>query len=96
MNEQIRPDQINAAGHLTIGGVDTLELAAEFGTPLVVYDVAQIRDQFRRFQAVFEQNQVDYEVSYASKAFASKAMYQVVAQEHGYIDVVSGGEMTTA
>ncbi len=96
MNEQIRPDQINAAGHLTIGGVDTLELAAEFGTPLVVYDVAQIRDQFRRFQAVFEQNQVDYEVSYASKAFASKAMYQVVAQEHGHIDVVSGGEMTTA
>ena len=79
MNSQIAPDQINAAGHLTIGGVDSLELAKEYGTPLVVYDVAQIRRQIRAFKKVFEQRQVDYAVSYASKAFAAIAMYQVVA-----------------
>ncbi|MCF0119457.1 MAG: diaminopimelate decarboxylase, partial [Limosilactobacillus mucosae] len=66
MNSQIAPDQINAAGHLTIGGVDSLELAKEYGTPLVVYDVAQIRRQIRAFKKVFEQRQVDYAVSYAS------------------------------
>lgn len=36
------------------------------------------------------------EVSYASKAFSAIAIYQVVAQEDGHIDVVSGGELTTA
>lgn len=96
MNSQITADQINAAGHLTIGGVDTLDLAKEFGTPLVVYDVAQIRQQIRNFKKVFEQQQVSYEVSYASKAFAAIAMYQVVANEGGHIDVVSAGEMYTA
>ena len=96
MNSQIAPDQINAAGHLTIGGVDSLELAKEYGTPLVVYDVAQIRRQIRAFKKVFEQRQVDYAVSYASKAFAAIAMDQVVAHEGGHVDVVSAGELYTA
>lgn len=38
--------QTNDQGHLMIGGVDALKLAENFGTPLVVYDVAQIRKQF--------------------------------------------------
>lgn len=96
MNEQVQPSEINAAGHLTIGGVDTLELAEQFGTPLVVYDVAAIRDQIRRFKKVFEDNDVDYEVSYASKAFSSVAIYQVMKEEGAHTDVVSGGELTTA
>lgn len=96
MNEQITPQQLNAAGHLTIGGCDTIALAHEFGTPLVVYDVAKIRDQIHRFQKVFEDNQVAYEVSYASKAFAAIAMFQVAAEEGAHIDVVSGGELFTA
>lgn len=96
MNEQISTDQINAAGHLTIGGCDAVELAHRYQTPLVVYDVAKIRDQLRRFKQVFEQNGVDYAVSYASKAFAAIAMYQVAASEGAHIDVVSGGELFTA
>jgi len=34
---------VNAKNHLTIGGKDALELAAEFGTPLYVIDEAYIR-----------------------------------------------------
>lgn len=86
----------NAQGHLTIGGVDALALAQKYQTPLVVYDVAQIRQQFQALQHAFEQQQLDYEISYASKAFASVAMYQVIKQLHGHIDVVSGGELYTA
>lgn len=96
MNEQLTEEQINAAGHLTIGGCDTIELAHEYGTPLVVYDVSKIRDQIRRFRQVFEDNQVDYAVSYASKAFAAVAMYQLAAAEGAHVDVVSGGELYTA
>lgn len=96
MNSQITPDQINAAGHLMIGGVDTLELAQEFGTPLVVYDVEKIRNQIRAFKKVFQDEEVSYAVSYASKAFATIAMYQVCDQEGAYTDVVSAGELYTA
>lgn len=95
MNSQIT-NQINQAGHLTIGGVDSLKLAKEYGTPLVVYDISQIRNQIRAFKKVFEEEQVNYAVSYASKAFASIAMYQVANEEGAYTDVVSAGELYTA
>ncbi|HBF74672.1 MAG TPA: diaminopimelate decarboxylase [Lactobacillus sp.] len=96
MSEQLTNEQINEAGHLTIGGVDADELAMKYQTPLAVYDVSKIRDQIRRFKSVFEANGVDYAVSYASKAFAAIAMFQVIDQEQGHIDVVSGGELYTA
>lgn len=95
MNSQIT-NQINKAGHLIIGGVDSLKLAKEYGTPLVVYDVSQIRNQIRAFKKVFEEEQVNYAVSYASKAFASIAIYQVANEEGAYTDVVSAGELYTA
>ena len=96
MTNQITDNDINADGHLQIDGCDAVELAHEFGTPLMVYDVSAIRDQFHQFNKIFEQNDIDYEISYASKAFANTAMYQLVNQEGGHIDVVSGGEIAVA
>lgn len=95
MNSQVT-NQINQVGHLTIGGVDSIDLAREYGTPLVVYDVSQIRHQIRAFKKVFEEEQVVYAVSYASKAFAAIAMYQVASEEGASTDVVSAGELYTA
>ena len=90
------PYQTNAAGHLSIGGVDANELAQRFGTPLYAYDVGAMRQQMRDFKRVFEERHLKYAVSYASKAFATIAMYEVAAQEGMHIDVVSGGEIYTA
>ena len=88
--------QTNDQGHLMIGGVDALKLAENFGTPLVVYDAAQIRKQFNALKQAFVAGQVDYAISYASKAFTSLAIYQVINELGGHIDVVSGGELYTA
>ena len=88
--------QTNAQGHLAIGGVDALKLAKEFGTPLVVYDVQKIKQQFRAFQNAFAEENVNYAISYASKAFATIAIYQVINELGGHVDVVSGGELYTA
>lgn len=96
MTKQITKQNINEAGHLEIGGCDVINLANQFGTPLVVYDTGKIRSQFRKFKAVFEQSNTDYAICYASKAFANTAMYQLVNQEQGHIDVVSGGELAMA
>ncbi|WP_125583926.1 diaminopimelate decarboxylase [Levilactobacillus cerevisiae] len=86
----------NEQGHLLIGKVDATELAQTYGTPLVVYDVGQIRQQIHAFQQSFAQTGLHYQISYASKAFATVAMYQVIAAEGLHADVVSGGELYTA
>ncbi|WP_332649326.1 diaminopimelate decarboxylase [Lysinibacillus sp. 54212] len=83
-------------GHLTIGGVDSVELAKIYGTPLFVYDTALIRDRARGFKDTFEKLGVTAQVAYASKAFACIAAYQLAAQENLSLDVVSGGELYTA
>ncbi|MFC4387708.1 diaminopimelate decarboxylase [Gracilibacillus marinus] len=90
------PLNINHSGHLTIGGIDTTELAKKYGTPLFIYDVEHIRKNARAFVDTFKKYQVKAQVAYASKAFSSVAMVQVAKQENLSLDVVSQGELYTA
>src|SRR5690606_37949619 len=87
---------INENGHLEIGGKDMVEVAEQFGTPLYVYDVALIRQRAQGFKKTFEQLGVKAQVAYASKAFSTVAMLQVIKEEGLSLDVVSGGELYTA
>jgi diaminopimelate decarboxylase len=79
---------VGSAGQLTIGGCDTLGLAAEFGTPLFVYDEAHLRMRCREASTAFAGNAV-----YASKAFLCRAMARLAHGEGLAIDVSTGGEM---
>ncbi|MFC7371186.1 diaminopimelate decarboxylase [Fictibacillus iocasae] len=88
--------KIEENGHLTIGGVNTSDLAKEYGTPLYVYDTALIRERARGFQNVFKKENVPYQVAYASKAFSCMAIMQLAEEEGLSLDVVSGGELYTA
>ncbi|KIS03999.1 diaminopimelate decarboxylase [Paucilactobacillus wasatchensis] len=96
MSTQIGTADVNQAGHLLVGGVDAVKLATEYQTPLIAYDVSKIRQQIHHFKAIFDSAQVKYQISYASKAFATIAMYQLINQEQIHCDVVSGGELYTA
>jgi len=87
---------VNEKGHLEIGNIDTIELAQKYGTPLYVYDVAKIRENCRAFVGAFEKLNVKAQVTYASKAFSSIAIFQVVKEEGLSLDVVSEGELYTA
>jgi diaminopimelate decarboxylase len=87
---------VNMHGHLEIGSIDVVELAAQYGTPLYLYDVALIRERARGFKQTFDKMGVTAQVAYASKAFASVAMMQLAEQEELSLDVVSGGELYTA
>lgn len=86
----------NGKGHLEIGGVDTMDLVREFGTPLYVYDVSLIRNRARGFKKTFEKLAIPAQVAYASKAFSTIAMVQLANEEGLSLDVVSGGELYTA
>ena len=88
---------INAAGHLTVGGIDTVELAREFGTPAYILDENVIRENCRTYlraaKAHFGENALPL---YASKALSFTGIYRIVAEEGLGIDCVSGGELYTA
>ena len=88
--------KVNDAGHLEIGGVDTLLLVEKFGTPVYIYDVELIRERARGFKQTFDQLGVKAQVAYASKAFSTIAMVQLANEEGLSLDVVSGGELYTA
>jgi len=88
---------LNRAGHLTIGGCDTLALAREFGTPLYVMDEAQLRRGCRDYKAAIEKFYGGYGLPlYASKAFSCRKICRIAHQEGLGLDVVSAGELHTA
>ncbi|MGM0899956.1 diaminopimelate decarboxylase [Mesobacillus maritimus] len=88
--------KVNDRGHLEIGGMDTVALVEQYGTPLYVYDVALIRERAQSFKKTFEALGVKAQVAYASKAFSTVAMVQLADEEGLSLDVVSGGELYTA
>lgn len=88
---------VNDAGHLTVGGADTVALAEAFGTPAYVFDENEIRKNIRSFiSSMNEYYGGNGLVCYASKAFCCKEMHRICMQEGIGIDVVSGGELYTA
>ncbi len=88
---------INGAGHLTMAGRDTVELAGKYGTPLYLMDQARIRERCREYLCAmrehFGRNALPL---YASKALCCKELYRIVAEEGLGCDVVSPGELYTA
>ncbi|EGQ4057518.1 diaminopimelate decarboxylase [Staphylococcus pseudintermedius] len=86
----------NQNGELTLGGTSLKTLAQSFDTPTIVYDEAQIRQQMRRYHSAFQQNDIGYVLSYASKAFTCLQMVKLASEEDFELDVVSEGELYTA
>jgi diaminopimelate decarboxylase len=83
--------EVRADGSLAIAGCDAADLAAEFGTPLFVYDEAHLRARCREAVAAFGDG-----VAYAAKAFLCRAMARLVHEEGMWIDVAAGGELHVA
>jgi len=87
---------INQAGHLEVGGVDALQLAERFGTPLYVMDEQGIRERCREYLRAFRKWGNPPSVVYASKAFWCRAMAALVAEEGLRVDAASSGELEVA
>ncbi len=88
---------VNEKGHLTIGGLDTVDLAKEYGTPLYVMDEDLLRENCRSFkQSIDRYYGGKGLVCYASKVFCCKEMYRIMMSEDMGLDVVSAGELYTA
>lgn len=88
---------VNENNHLTIGGVDTVELATKYKTPLYVMDEDLIRKNCRTYKQAIDKYYGGNGIAlYASKAFSCVGIYKIAAEEGLGVDVVSGGELFTA
>lgn len=88
---------INEEGHFTLGGADTVKLAAKYGTPLYVLDDNTVRENVRTYKnamgAYFRKGST---IHYASKALSFKGIYRIMKDEGVGVDVCSAGELYTA
>lgn len=88
---------VNSAGHLTFAGIDTLELAREYGTPLMLLDEGAIRRQCRVYKKALEDNFGNGSFPcFASKVLSFKRIYEIIREEGLGSDAVSSGELYTA
>lgn len=91
-------------GHLTVGGCDLVDLAAEFGTPAYIYAESDLRARARAAVEAFAAAEAEFGdgsaeppgVLFASKSFPCTAAYRLMAAEGVHCDVASGGELHLA
>ena len=90
---RLLPDSstIGTDDSLSIGGVRVAELAAQYGTPLFVYDEEHLRARCRAAVNAFGAGNVVY----ATKAFICGAMARLAHEEGLMLDVATGGELHT-
>jgi diaminopimelate decarboxylase len=93
IDPSLLPDnaELVAGGSLCVGGVDLLDLARTYGTPLFVYDEDHLRARCREARQAWDEG-----VAYATKAFLCTAMARLAVDEGLFLDVSTGGELHVA
>ncbi len=87
---------IDKNGILKIGDFTVTELVEKYGTPLLVYDELELRENIKKFINGFKDNYPDFTVAYAGKAFLNRTLCRILEDEGTGLDVVSGGELYIA
>lgn len=87
---------VNSAGHLTIGQVDTTDLARRFGTPLYVVDKARLLGNYHRFIESFRRYYPNVEVDYSYKTNPLPGVLSVLSEAGAGAEVISPFELWLA
>ncbi len=83
-------------GHLTVDGVDALELVTKYDSPLFVFSERRIRDNIARLQHAASVVDRPIKFCYASKANSNMAILKAVLDSGIDVEVNSGGELFKA
>lgn len=98
--EYLLPDgaTLSARGALHIADHAVADLARNYGTPLYIFDRATIVNACVRYREAFRRYYLasPVQILYASKAYLSPLIAQLMAQQEMGLDVVSGGELLVA
>ncbi len=87
---EVRNDQLH------IDGVNTVNLARQYGTPLFVFSESRIRHNIARLEKVRDVIGCPLKICYAAKAMSTMAILRTVKDAGCDIEVNSGGELWKA
>ncbi len=89
---------LSPSQEIHIANHSILELAKQYGTPLYIFDRATIIDACNQYQQAFKTyyHASDVHMLYASKAYISPLIAQMMAEQGFGLDIVSGGELAVA
>jgi diaminopimelate decarboxylase len=82
--------------HLSINGVDAVELVKQYGSPLFVFSEPRIRHNIARLQKAAAAVDRPIKFCYASKANSNMAILKTVLESGIDVEVNSGGELFKA
>ncbi|MCC5928358.1 MAG: diaminopimelate decarboxylase [Cyclobacteriaceae bacterium] len=71
----------------TIQGIDALDLAGEFGTPLYVYDAAKITGRIEELKSAFPD--MNMKIKFACKALSNLSVLKLMRKQGAELDAVS-------
>lgn len=83
-------------GRLYVDGVDSVELAREYGTSLFVFSESRIRRNIDRIKTAAERIDRPLKLCYAAKAMSTMGILRAVKDADCDIEVNSGGELWKA
>ena len=80
---------VNEEDHLTLHSIDLVDLCAEYGTPLFVFDEASLIKSYRRFRRAFESIYPKVAVCYSIKTNNNLAICRILREKDAYAEVSS-------
>ena len=89
---------LSPEGILHIANYSVPDLVKQYGTPLYIFDRTTIVNACTSYMRAFQEcyHTSAFEIVYASKAYLSPLIAQLMAQQGMGLDVVSGGELIVA
>lgn len=75
--------------HLTLHGVDLVDLCSKYGTPLFIFDEASLVENFERFRRAFESTHQEIMVCYSIKTNNNLAICKILTEKGAYAEVSS-------
>ncbi|MFP5346980.1 MAG: diaminopimelate decarboxylase [Actinomycetes bacterium] len=87
---------VDADGMLRVAGCRAVDLAAEYGTPVLVVAERALRERAREYRTELASRWPSSRVVFASKAFPCTAVQRVMVEEGLGLDVAGAGEILTA
>ena len=93
----MKPTGLKIIDHIAyLNGKSLVELAKEYQTPLYVIDEIGLRKTLTMYQTYFKGQHFESKIVYASKAFLTPAIAEIINEYHFYMDAVSIGDLYIA
>jgi diaminopimelate decarboxylase len=88
--------KINSKGHLSIEGIDVIDLVEKYGTPLFIISESTLRSNYRKISKAFNNLYKKNIICFSYKSNNGLAVRKILQQEGAGAQCHSLGELYTA